>query len=72
MFDFSQLSFPLVGIAVFFVLVALRCGLLWLGGSALVAWMVAHDPQGIAERLMYVLGIDSQEVVPRLAQVLGM
>lgn len=71
MLDLTQTSGPLIGLVVFVILLALRCGLLWVGLSAVVASLVANDPFGIVERLSYVLGIDSQDFVARLAQVLA-
>lgn len=71
MLDLTQTSGPLIGLAVFVILLALRCGLLWVGLSAVVASLVANDPFGIVERLSYVFGIDSQDFVARLAQVLA-
>lgn len=71
MVDLSQVSGPAIGLMVFVILLALRCGLMWVGLSAVLASLVASDPFGVVDRLSYVFGIDSQEFVARLAQVLA-
>ena len=56
MFDLAHLSGPMVGLIVFIALLAMRCGVLWLTGSAVIATMAANDPAGTVGRVMQLLG----------------
>lgn len=55
MFDLSQVSPQSLGFAVFVGLLALRCGVLWVGISGVIALLAASDPLGFLSRITMAL-----------------
>lgn len=66
MLDFSQASPQMVGFAVFIGLLAVRCGLLWLTGSAVVALIAASDHMAVLARVSALLQALEQWLVAGL------